>query len=149
MTWAAHRKGRPQGRPLQLPISFVILVLLITSLAGAQQYAVKGMVVSVNRPGGTFTASIDEIPGFMRAMTMPFEVRQAKDLDGLAPGAMVEFTLVVDAKTSYAERITNRQIPEHRAGSVRRQPSVAAERHGRWHARHTACDWRRWFRRFR
>ena len=42
----------------------------------------------------------------MRAMTMPFEVRQAKDLDGLAPGAMVEFTLVVDAKTSYAERIT-------------------------------------------
>jgi protein SCO1/2 len=63
------------------------------------------MVVSVNRPAGTFTASIDEIPGFMRAMTMPFEVRQAKDLDGLAPGAMVEFTLVVDAKTSYAERI--------------------------------------------
>jgi protein SCO1 len=63
------------------------------------------MIVSVNRSGATFTASIDEIPGFMRAMTMPFEVRQAKDLDGLAPGAMVEFTLVVDAKTSYAERI--------------------------------------------
>jgi len=88
-----------------LPISFVILVLLMTSIAGAQEYAVKGMVVSVNRSAATFTASIDEIPGFMRAMTMPFEVRQAKDLDGLAPGAMVEFTLVVDAKTSYAERI--------------------------------------------
>ena len=98
--------GRPEGRPLPMIFEcFVILVLLITSISGAQQYTVKGMVVSVNRPAGTFTASIDEIPGFMRAMTMPFDVRQAKDLDGLAPGAMVEFTLVVDAKTSYAERI--------------------------------------------
>ena len=66
---------------------------------------VKGMVVSVNRSAASFTASIEEIPGFMRAMTMPFEVRQVRELDGLAPGAMVEFTLVVDAKTSYAERI--------------------------------------------
>jgi protein SCO1/2 len=82
-----------------------IVVLLMTSVAGSQQYSVKGMVVSVNRAAATFTASIEEIPGFMRAMTMPFEVRQAKELDGLAPGAMVEFTLVVDAKTSYAQGI--------------------------------------------
>jgi protein SCO1 len=86
--------------------ALLAILLLATSLAGAQQYAVKGMVVGVNRSANTFTASIEEIPGFMRAMTMPFEVKQAKDLDGLAPGAMVEFALVVDAKTSYAERIT-------------------------------------------
>src|SRR5262249_4271457 len=90
--------------PLQL---ILVLCLLATySLASAQQYPVKGMVVSVNRAASTFTASIEELPGFMRAMTMPFEVRQAKELDGLAPGAIVEFTLVVDAKTSYAEGIT-------------------------------------------
>jgi protein SCO1/2 len=83
----------------------LLLLLAIHSLAGAQQYVVKGMVVSVNRTAATFTASIEEIPGFMRAMTMPFEVRQVRELDGLAPGAMVEFTLVVDAKTSYADRI--------------------------------------------
>jgi len=41
----------------------------------------------------------------MAAMTMPFEVREPKDLDGLAPGAAVEFTLVVDKKTPHAERI--------------------------------------------
>jgi len=88
-----------------LPMLALLLLGAGHSLAAAQQYAVKGMVVSVNRATATFTASIEEIPGFMRAMTMPFEVRQTKDLDGLAPGAMVEFTLVVDAKTSYAERI--------------------------------------------
>jgi protein SCO1/2 len=98
-----HRGGHPKGCPL--PIVLAIVVLLATSISGAKQYSVKGMVVSVNRAASTFTASIEEIPGFMRAMTMPFEVRQAKELDGLAPGAMVEFTLVVEAKTSYAQAI--------------------------------------------
>jgi protein SCO1/2 len=82
-----------------------ILLATMPWVTAAQQYAAKGMVVSVNRAGSTFSASIEEIPGFMRAMTMPFEVRQVKDLDGLAPGVIVEFTLVVEAKTSYAERI--------------------------------------------
>src|SRR6476620_4471524 len=88
-----------------LPTFLLLILVAFHSAAAAQQYAVKGMVVSVNRAASTFTASIEEIPGFMRAMTMPFEVRQVKELDGLAPGAMVEFTLVVDAKTSYAERL--------------------------------------------
>ena len=63
------------------------------------------MVVSVNRAARTFTASIEEIPDFMRAMTMPFEVLRPGDLDNLAPGAIVEFTLVVDKQSSHAERI--------------------------------------------
>ena len=54
------------------------------------------MVLKVDRSRNSFTASIQAIPGFMPAMTMPFEVRQTKDLDGLVPGAAVEFTLVVD-----------------------------------------------------
>jgi protein SCO1 len=88
-----------------LPALFLVILVAVHSVAAAQQYAVKGLVVSVNRSAASFTASIEEIPGFMRAMTMPFEVRQVRELDGLAPGAMVEFTLVVDAKTSYAERL--------------------------------------------
>ncbi|HEX7795761.1 MAG TPA: copper-binding protein, partial [Vicinamibacterales bacterium] len=96
MTHRPHNMGRLQRRPLQLILASVWCLLATQLLVGAQQYPVKGMVVSVNRAASTFTASIEEIPGFMRAMTMPFEVRQSKELDGLAPGAMVEFTLVVD-----------------------------------------------------
>ena len=33
---------------------------------------------------------------------MPFEVRQARDLRDVVPGAIVEFTLVVGDTTSYA-----------------------------------------------
>ena len=63
------------------------------------------MVLTVDRSRNTFTASIQAIPGFMRAMAMPFEVRQANELDGLVPGAAVEFMLVVDRTSSHAERI--------------------------------------------
>ncbi len=37
---------------------------------------------------------------------MPFDVRDAKDLAGVVPGAVVEFTLVVGDKSAYATRIT-------------------------------------------
>ena len=70
-----------------------------------QEYSVTGMVLKVDPAHLTFTASIQEIPGFMAAMAMPFEVRQRKDLDGLVPGTSVAFTLVVKGNSSYAEHI--------------------------------------------
>ena len=76
-----------------------------TTAAAAQEYPVTGMVLNVDPSQDTFTASIQAIPGFMPAMAMPFEVRQRRDLDGLVPGATVEFTLVVDRQSSHAERI--------------------------------------------
>src|SRR2546422_9256235 len=82
-----------------------LLFLAVQSAVLAQEYPVSGMVLTVDRSRSTFTASIQAIPGFMQAMIMPFEVRQRKDLDGLVPGAAVEFVLVVDQKSSHAERI--------------------------------------------
>ncbi len=83
----------------------VLLLLAVQSPIAAQEYPVTGMVLKVDPSRNTFTASIQAIPGFMQAMTMPFEVRQRNDLDGLVPGAVVEFMLVVDQKSSHAERI--------------------------------------------
>jgi protein SCO1/2 len=81
------------------------LCLAIQVSAAAQEYQVTGMVLTVDRSRNIFTASIQAIPGLMPAMAMPFEVRQTSALDGLVPGAAVEFVLVVDQKSSYAERI--------------------------------------------
>ncbi|MGE3956550.1 MAG: SCO family protein [Vicinamibacterales bacterium] len=74
-------------------------------LGAADEYAVRGMVVSVNPASRTFVASIDAIPNYMQAMTMPFEVRQGSELRDLSPGVVVAFTLVVERATSYATRI--------------------------------------------
>lgn len=82
------------------------LVVSLSCVAfGAQQYPVRGMVVAVNQSAKTFTASIDAIPHYMQAMTMPFDVRAVSDLAGLTPGDIVTFTLVVDDRSSYATDI--------------------------------------------
>ena len=82
-----------------------LLLLTVPSAVAAAEYPVTGMVLKVDRSRNTFTASIQAIPGFMPAMAMPFEVRHGKDLDGLVPGAAVEFALIVNGDSSYAERI--------------------------------------------
>jgi protein SCO1/2 len=82
-----------------------LLLLAVQASVAAQEYPVTGMVLTVDRSSNTFTASIQAIPDFMPAMAMPFEVRQRQDLEGLVPGAVVEFVLVVNQKSSHAERI--------------------------------------------
>jgi len=90
---------------LAMVMLFALLSHAVASAQAAKEYSVTGMVVSVNASSRTFTASIEAIPNYMQAMTMPFEVRQAADLQGLTPGVVVSFTLVVDRTTSYADRI--------------------------------------------
>jgi protein SCO1/2 len=95
--------------PKRTRLSCLIMLAMLFAVAGsasAQTYPVTGMIVSVNPAGRTFTASIQAIPGYMQAMTMPFEVRQAADLNGLTPGVVVTFSLIVDRTTSHAERIS-------------------------------------------
>lgn len=90
--------------------SCVILGVLVTALSAraAEQHSATGMVLKVDRPHNSFTASCQEVPGFMAAMTMPFEVRDARELDGLVPGAIVEFVVVVDHSASHAEHVKMR-----------------------------------------
>jgi protein SCO1/2 len=96
------------GRRLAL---LAAVMILGTSALGAadREYAVTGMVVSVDPSGKWFGVSHERIAGFMDAMTMPFEVRRPEDLAGVVPGAMVEFTLVVGDSTAYATRIVVRR----------------------------------------
>jgi protein SCO1/2 len=87
----------------------VAFALVAQLLQGAQptaeEYAVTGMIVSVTPASRTFTASIQAIPNYMAAMTMPFEVRDRAALAGLAPGVVVTFTLKVERNASYAEAL--------------------------------------------
>jgi protein SCO1/2 len=88
-----------------MTLALLLSLIALCDVTAQQQFAVRGMIVSVNREARTFTASIDAIPNYMRAMTMPFDVRAAADLDGLTPGAIVDFTLVVHKQSSHAEGI--------------------------------------------
>ena len=97
------------GRPAALLVFLLLSMFVGRSLGAAdREYAVTGMVISVDPAGKWFGVSHERIADFMDAMTMPFEVRQREDLQGVVPGAIVEFTLVVGEKTAYATRIVVR-----------------------------------------
>jgi protein SCO1 len=98
-------------------------VLFVTNLLwAAQRYPATGMVLTVDQPHKSFVVSCQSIPGFMEAMTMPFDVRQTAELQGVAPGMTVEFMLVVDRSTSYAEHIQIRRYE-----SVEQDPLIARQ----------------------
>ena len=96
------------------------LLLSATTSWAEQRYPVTGMVVKMDPYHKTFVASCQEIPGYMPAMAMPFEVHEAKELDNVTPGTTVEFTLVVEKDSSYAE-----QIKIRRYESVEQDPFAA------------------------
>ena len=100
----------------------IVLALLTgaTGQAADKAYAVKGMVLAVDPAARTFVVSHERITGLMDAMAMPFEVREAKELQSLVPGAMVEFTLLIGDTAGYAT-----QIKVRRYESVEQDPVTA------------------------
>ena len=90
---------------------FVIFVLLCGARCSArtQEHNANGLVMKVDRVNQSVTISCQEIPGFMQAMTMPIHVRDAKELEGLEPGAAVEFQLTLEGQYIYGKNIKIRR----------------------------------------
>jgi protein SCO1 len=78
------------------------LIALVAALAPAcagrpddRRYPLHGQITSLDPAHLLVTVKHDDIKGFMPAMTMPYSVKDAKALEGLAPGDVVDATLVV------------------------------------------------------
>jgi protein SCO1/2 len=69
----------------------------------------SGLVLKVDAAHRSMTVSCNGVPGYLDAMTMPFEVRDAKMVDAIRPGASIDFTFVVNGDSSYAENIRIRR----------------------------------------
>jgi protein SCO1 len=70
-----------------------------------QRYSAKGLVLAIDKGHRVMTVSCEDIPGYMDAMVMPIEVRGAGELDSLARGTLIEFSLVADKEHPYAENV--------------------------------------------
>ena len=68
-------------------------------------FTLQGQVLSLEPARKLLTVKHEEIKGFMPAMTMPYEVRDAKLLDGLAPGDLINATLVVVSNGAFLSAI--------------------------------------------
>ena len=68
-------------------------------------YTVRGVVKSLKRPEREAVIRHEEIPGYMPAMTMPFTVRESRELDGVDPGDSVEFRLRVTETDGWIDQV--------------------------------------------
>jgi protein SCO1/2 len=86
-------------------VLFAVFFLAATSFATPQNRDVSGLLLAVDPSRHTITVSCKEIPGYMEAMVMSFPVQGSTLPAGLQPGVMVDFTLVVENNTSFAQDI--------------------------------------------
>jgi protein SCO1/2 len=88
---------------------FAVIATLAPACGGTsdeRSYRLQGQVLSVDPSGKKAHIKHEEIQGLMPAMTMPYEVRDAKLLDGLAPGDLINATLIIESNAAYLSAVT-------------------------------------------
>jgi Cu/Ag efflux protein CusF len=70
------------------------------------RFQLHGIVVSIEKSEHGVIVKHDEIPGFMSAMTMSYEVADQKDLDKVSPGDEVRADVVLNEGSVRLEKIT-------------------------------------------
>jgi protein SCO1 len=81
-----------------------LIYVAVPAFAAQQKRDVTGLLLAADPTHQTITVSCKEIPGYMEAMVMSFRVKDSLP-QGLQPGIMVDFTLVVDNKDSFVEGV--------------------------------------------
>lgn len=74
------------------------LLLLCAAGCAARRVQGTGLILEVDRGAATVTISHDRIPGFMDAMAMPFQARDARLVERVRRGDRVRFRLSVSKR---------------------------------------------------
>jgi len=69
--------------------------------AGQREYGLQGQVLSVTENHQQATINHEEIKGFMPGMTMPYTVRDPKQLAGIVPGDLINARLIIVSNDAY------------------------------------------------
>jgi protein SCO1/2 len=92
-----------------LNLLFFCLVASAQDGTGSQTnqevHAASGIVISVDPPEKKVTIRHGDIPGYMNAMTMTFDVKDTNELSGLEPGDPVSFRLIVANSYGWIDQI--------------------------------------------
>ena len=117
---ALHRKENSVRSSLKaFLVCLCLLVIMLACNKGANQsagtsqsqstsakrYHLKGKVVSIDKRANMANIDGEDVPGFMGAMTMPYLVKPASELDKLAPGDAITADIVVQGDDSWLENV--------------------------------------------
>ena len=93
-----------------------------------RRFALRGTVVSIDRPQERIVVDHEDIPGFMAAMAMPYPVAEPRLLDAAAPGDQITADVVVTDTSAHLENIVVVKKAEPPKPGSNLQPSQPAER---------------------
>ncbi|HKJ44696.1 MAG TPA: SCO family protein [Balneolales bacterium] len=110
-----------------LPKLIIILIVALVAIIVYQQflnntetYDAKGRIVGFSSDPHTVMIEHEDIPGYMRAMTMPFYVPDTTQLQGLDIDEAVAFKLHVNRDSAWVtgiHQIADSLVSEHPAGN--------------------------------
>ena len=81
-----------------------------------QVFEVKGVLKEIKPNGRTALIAHEEIPNYMPAMTMDLDVKDKKELEGLAPGDAISFRMVVTSDDGWIENV--RRVAPHATNAI-------------------------------
>jgi len=91
---------------MKLPFTALILVLLSAcSKTNDKRFTVLGYIESIEEGGSHLIIDHEEMPGYMPAMIMPFNVKNLSEVSELKPGDQIRFTYIAEATRSWIENI--------------------------------------------
>ena len=82
-------------------VNALLGLILLTGCSRAREYPLVGQVLAVDEKQQVITVKHQDVVGFMPGMTMPFKVKEARDLEGRKPGDLIAATLVVEENAGY------------------------------------------------
>ena len=94
---------------MRISAAFCFTLALLAGACGGssdhREYKLQGQILTVSADHKEATIKHEDIPGFMSAMTMPYKVRDTKEYESLAPGDLINATLVVVSNDAYLEHV--------------------------------------------
>jgi protein SCO1/2 len=89
--------------------TFIVSALLVSLAMGwaeeTRDFTVRGVVRETRPAKSQLIVKHEEIPGYMDAMTMPFQVRDPKILESVKPGDAITFQLHVTEKDHWIDGV--------------------------------------------
>jgi protein SCO1/2 len=90
--------------------AFSLVLTLLTAACGGgskdrREFKLQGQVLSIQPNHTQAVIRHEDIPGFMSAMTMPYDVKDPKEYESLKPGDLITATLVVLPTAAYLEQV--------------------------------------------
>src|SRR5215208_1960341 len=96
---------------MRICTAFLLTLVLAASACGGggstdrREFTLQGQVLSVEPDHKQAVIRHEEITGFMSAMTMPYDVKDPKEYENIAPGDLITAKLVVLPNAGYLESV--------------------------------------------